>query len=158
MDPERVSRELPDEMREVLRGLTEEYAGFVMRERSWRRVWMQPGEEGEIELSFLNDDMKAALALWKLPGEQTQLFQLALLLSGHDKQAERSLVGKVATGLDPAVAEAFEEVDSRPAVLLIAAGETPDWMRPVLRTDLLTLPEAFFRLADEAAAMIHGGQ
>lgn len=147
VDPATLLAELTPETRVTLDGFIDEYRGFIMRERSWRRRWSRPERGIDVELAFLNEDMKAAVAAWTA-GDK--LYQMAIMLPGYDAAVEAALVARVRPSLSVNLEEALQATSDRPAVLVIPIADAPEAIRPVLQTDLLTLPSAFFALAAEA--------
>ncbi|MEO8657149.1 MAG: hypothetical protein ABI693_01695 [Bryobacteraceae bacterium] len=145
--PDALLSDLTPETRHTLLGFIREYRDFIMRERSWRRSWSRPERGIDVDLSFLNEDMKAAAAAWTAAG---QPYQMAVLLPGYDRDAEQKLLAKMVHSLPVVVP------DDRPAVVVIPGEHVPDSVRPVLQTDLLTLPVAFFTLAEEAELLLGG--
>lgn len=147
VEPATLLAELTPQARGTLSGFIDEYRGFIMRERSWRRRWSRPERGIDVEVAFLNEDMKAAVSAWTAAD---QLYQMAILLPGYDAKAEAALVAKVRPSLPVNLDEALQAASDRPAVLVIPIADPPEAIRPVLQTDLLTLPAAFFAVAAEA--------
>jgi hypothetical protein len=151
VDSECLLTALTPETRATLEGFIAEYRTFVMRERTWRRRWSRPERGIDVELSFLNEDMKGAVAAWTA---NNRVCQLAVLLPGCDPEAEAVLLNRlkpsVPVDLDAIIAPSGE----RPSVIVVPTAEIETPVRPVLQTDLLTLPAAFFALAMEADDML----
>lgn len=153
VDPARLLADLTPSTRGTLTSFIDEYRAFIIREWSWRRCWSRPERGIDVELEFLSHDMKAALAAWS-SGET--FYQMALLLAGYDPAAEAKLIARVRQPLAVNFNHALASATARPGVLVIARTDIPPTIRPVLQTDLLTLPAAFFALAAEADRVVRG--
>jgi hypothetical protein len=151
VDSESLLAGLTAETRATLEGFIAEYRDFVMRERSWRRRWSRPERGIDVELSFLNEDMKGAVAAWTANG---RVCQLAVLLPGCDREAERGLLTRLVPSVPVDLHAVLTQAAERPCVIVVPMAEVDVPVRPVLQTDLLTLPAAFFALAAEADDML----
>lgn len=151
VDTESLLAALSAETRATLLGFVDEYRAFIMRERSWRRCWSRPERGIDVELSFLNEEMKGAVAAWTANGK---VCQVAVLLPGCDREAEASLLARVRPSLPVDVDAVLPGLDERPCVIVVPTAEADTPVRPVLQTDLLTLPAAYFELAGEADDML----